>query len=98
MAQMIIDNKYGFDTVFSSDPSSPAAEYLREYHPRSLEDLYDIGAIPKHVPIEVLRKARDSGLETARTRYVAMTSSSFRDMPPKTRRQYLEASVVRHSD
>ena len=58
MGQLIIDDPHGFDTIFSTDLVSPAAPYLREYHPRSLEDLYEIGVIPKHVPIDVLRKAK----------------------------------------
>jgi hypothetical protein len=90
MAQLVIDDPHGFDTVFSTDPMSPARPYLKEYQPRSLEDLYDIGIIPKHVSIEALRQARKVGLQ-AGAHYMNIASSAVHNMPAQARRQYVEA-------
>jgi hypothetical protein len=90
MGQLIIDDPHGFDTVFSADPVSPAGPYLREYQPRSLEDLYEIGVIPKHVSIDTLRQARKHGLQ-AGARYMNISSPTVRNLPAETRKQYVEA-------
>jgi hypothetical protein len=90
MGQIVIDDKYGFDTVFSTDPTSPAAPYIREYQPSSLQDLYDIGVIPKHVPINVLEAAREAGLK-ASAGHMRITSPTFRGLPVQAQRQYIQS-------
>src|SRR4051794_6199976 len=69
MGQIVIDDPRGFKTVYSTDYDSPARNYIREYQPKNLEDLYNIGVIPKHVSIEHLRTAREVGLR-ASTPYI----------------------------
>lgn len=90
MAQFVVDDPHGFETIFSTDPTSRASPYLREYHPQSLEDLYDIGVIPKHVPVHVLREAKKAGLH-AGARYMNIDSPTVRNLPTEARRQYVEA-------
>jgi len=90
MRQVVIDDPNGFETVFSTNPMSPAAPYLREYRPRSLEDLYDIGIIPKHVPVETLRTAREVGRQ-AGGRHMDIASPAVHNLPAWQRRQYVEA-------
>lgn len=92
MGQIVINDPHGFDTIFSTAPESPAHPYIREYRPQSLEDLYDIGVIPKHVPLDSLQKARKVGLQAAAANYVRISSATVRDMPVEARRQYVEAS------
>lgn len=62
MAQLIIDDTHGFETVYSLDPRSPAAPYIDRYSPRGLDDLHELGLIPKYVPLKHLRTARDKAL------------------------------------
>lgn len=85
-----IDDPHGFETRFSTQPDSMAAPYIRKYFPQRLEDLYDIGVIPKHVPLDDLKKAREVGLK-AGVGFIGITSRTFSAMPLETRRQYVEA-------
>ena len=91
MGQIIIDDPHGFETRFSTQPESIAAPYIRRYLPQRLEDLYDIGVIPKHVPLDDLRKAREVGLK-AGVEFIGVTSRSFAALPLESRKQYVEAS------
>lgn len=45
--------------VFSTSPDSPAAPFLVQHRPSSLDDMYDLGFIPPTVPIEHLNEARE---------------------------------------
>jgi hypothetical protein len=62
MGCLNIDERHGLQTVLSDDPDSPAAPYVREYQPRSLQDLQQIGIIPKSADLEHLKQARDDAL------------------------------------
>ncbi len=88
MTQVVIDDPNGFETVYSSDSSSPAAPYIKEYHPQSFEDLYDIGVIPKHVRVKHLRKARDTALAASHP-YISL--SAFEGRPQAEQRRQIEA-------
>lgn len=45
--------------VFSASPDSPAAPYVIEHRPSSLEDMYELGIMPGSIKIEHLEEARD---------------------------------------
>jgi hypothetical protein len=62
MSSLEIANRHGFVTVLSAGPESPAAPYVREYHPQTLEEMQRIGIIPKHIPLDHLKHARDEAL------------------------------------
>jgi hypothetical protein len=89
---LVIDDPHGFDTVFSTDPSSPAAPFLQEYRPRSIADLYDIGVIPKYLPLTALQSAKDAGLAVG-ARPVQIDNLSVRNLPAAEQRHYLEAQT-----
>ncbi len=84
MTQVVIDDPDGFETVYSSDSSSPAAPYIKEYKPQSFEDLYDIGVIPKHVHLKHLRKARDTALAASHP-YINLSSVEGRSQAGERR-------------
>lgn len=86
-----IDDPNGFDTRFSTQPDSIAAPYIRKYFPQRLEDLYDIGVIPKYVSVDDLKSARELGLK-ASVAFIGVTSRTFSAMPLESRRQYVEAT------
>jgi hypothetical protein len=88
MAQVVIDDPDGFETVYSSDSTSPAAPYIKEYNPRSFEDLYDLGVIPRHVHLKHLRKARDIALAASRP-YINL--STVEGIPQFEQRRQIEA-------
>lgn len=90
MAQITVDDPDGFDTVFSTDPSSPAAPYLRQFSPKSLEDLYDIGIIPAHVSIDTLRNARELGIK-AYASPIKINNTAMRNLPVEAQRKYVQA-------
>lgn len=90
MGTLTIDDPHGFDTVLSTDPKSPAAPYLRKYNLRVWEDLYEIGVIPKHVPIDVLRAARNVGLQASAS-YMTVAGPTVFNLPVEARRAYVEA-------
>lgn len=91
MSQIIIDDPNGFETRFSTLPESPAAPYIRRFLPRTLEDLYEIGIIPKHIALQDLEEARDVGVK-AGVAFIAVTSRSLGTLPLAERRRYVEAS------
>ena len=62
MACLTIENHHGFQTVFSNDPDSPAAPFVREYHPKSLEELQQLGIIPPFVHLKDIKEAREAAL------------------------------------
>jgi hypothetical protein len=74
MGEIVIDDPHGFETVYSTDSSSPAAPYIHEYHPKSIADLFEIGLIPKCVLPEHVHAAYESG-QRAGTQYVTLSDS-----------------------
>ena len=54
---IVIDAPDGQVTVYAHDPRSPAAPYVREYRPRTIEDLYAIGLIHRSIDIQHVQAA-----------------------------------------
>jgi hypothetical protein len=91
LSQIVIDDPHGFETRFSILPESPAAPYVRRFLPQTLEDLYEIGIIPKHIALRDLKEARDVGLK-AGLASITVTNRSLGTLPLAERRRYVEAS------
>jgi hypothetical protein len=57
--QSVVIKNTKLPVVFSTSPDSPAAPYIVEHRPSSLEDMYRIGIIPASIDIAHLVEARD---------------------------------------
>jgi hypothetical protein len=71
--QSVVVEKGKLPVVFSMSPDSPAAPYIVEHRPSSLEDMYALGIIPASIAIAHLLEARDVA------RRVSMPHGTFAD-------------------
>lgn len=93
MGQLIIDHPQGYDTIFSHEEDSPAYRYVKQHRvPQSVDDLYELGVIPKSIPRDAIHEARAAG-ENARSRYLHVTDQAVFSAPPKTQRAMVEARL-----
>jgi hypothetical protein len=99
LSPITINDPNGFDTIYSTDPSSPAAPFVKEYHPRTIEDLYDIGLIPKHISSEHINEAYSASLSST-AKYMNVDDPIVQFLPVAQRRQFIEgrsASIARNN-
>jgi hypothetical protein len=93
MGQLIIDHPQGFDTIFSHEEGSPAFPYVKRHQaPQSIEDLYELGLIPRSVPSEAIHEARAVG-QSANSRYLRVTDQAVFSATPRTQRAVVEARL-----
>jgi hypothetical protein len=93
MGQLIIDHPQGYDTIFSNEKDSPAYPYLREHPaPQSVDDLYELGVIPKSISKDVIHEAHAAGA-SARSRYLRITDQTIFSAPPTAQRRLAEARL-----
>ena len=93
MGQLVIDHPQGYDTVFSPEEDSPAYPYVKQHRaPQSVEDLYELGIIPKSISKDAILEARAAG-ERANSRYLRVTDRAIFSMAGKTQRALVEARL-----
>jgi hypothetical protein len=93
MGQLIVDHPQGYDTIFSDEEDSPAYPYLRQHHaPQSLDDLYELGIIPKSISRDAIEEARAAGANAV-SRYLRITDQAIFSAPPKAQRPLVEARM-----
>jgi hypothetical protein len=93
MGEMIIDHPQGYDTIFSNEEDSPAYPYLKQHRaPQSVDDLYELGIIPKSIPRDAIQEARAAG-EAANSQYLRITDEAVFASTIKTQRGLVEARL-----
>jgi hypothetical protein len=93
MGQLIVDHPQGYDTIFSDEEDSPAHPYLRQHHgPQSVDDLYELGLIPKSISKDAIDEARAAGANAVQ-RYLRITDPAIFSVPPKAQRPLVEARL-----
>jgi hypothetical protein len=92
MSKITINTANGEATIYSNDPGSPAAPFLKEYRPTSIEQLYEIGMIPKSVQLEHLHDAQRAALQSKFSgSVIADIPSSFGVLPKQEIVRFLKA-------